>query len=311
MPSGSARPEAAVFAPSPLLEIVLEPAPEEEVHLHAGGQGFWIARMMSSLGVKVRLCATFGGETGAVIRSVVEQMDLGLRAVDSGVANGCTIEDRRSGEVVEVIRKPPGRLGRHELDDLYGIMLVESMAAGLAVLGGHDNFEELLDASVYERLARDLRANGCFVIADLSGEAMEAVLAGGLDVLKVSSDELQEMGLVKRSSPEELRRAMKELHKKGAGHVVVTRAEEGVIALLDERVVELPAPELEAVDPRGAGDSLTGGLAAGIARGDDLAGALRLGVAAGALNATRHGLASGTREEIERLAERVEVTDES
>lgn len=263
--------------------------------------------MMNALGVRVRLCSAFGGETGFAVRSMIEEMNVGLRAVESAVANGCTIEDRRSGEVVEVIRRAPGRLGRHELDDLYGIMLVESMAATLAVLGGHDNFDELLDVSVYERLARDLRANGCFVVADLSGEAMEAALAGGLNVLKVSSDELREMRLVTKPTPAAIRRAMKGLQEKGADNVVVTRAAEGVIALVDGRVVELTAPELQPVDPRGAGDSLTGGLATGVARGDDLVEALRLGVAAGALNATRHGLASGTREEIERLAESVEV----
>ena len=44
-----------------------------------------------------------------------------------------------------------------------------------------------------------------------------------------------------------------------------------------------------------------------LARGTPMIEALRLGTAAGALNATRRGLGSGTRQEIERLARHVTV----
>lgn len=66
---------------------------------------------------------------------------------------------------------------------------------------------------------------------------------------------------------------------------------------------------MQRVDHRGAGDSMTAGLAAGVARALPWADALRLGAAAGALNVTRHGLATGERSAIDALAERTQVAD--
>ena len=58
-----------VFAPTAMLTVTIErPADEVELHLHAGGQGVWQARMIRSLGVPVTLCAAVGGEIGTVLR---------------------------------------------------------------------------------------------------------------------------------------------------------------------------------------------------------------------------------------------------
>ena len=79
-------------------------------------------------------------------------------------------------------------------------------------------------------------------------------------------------------------------------------AEEPALALVDGAILVIEPPRLEAADHRGAGDSLTAGVAATLARGGDLIEGLRVGAAAGALNVTRRGLATGKRPEIERLA---------
>jgi 1-phosphofructokinase len=87
--------------------------------------------------------------------------------------------------------------------------------------------------------------------------------------------------------------------------VEVTRAEHPALEHPDDTIATVEVPTFEPLDHRGAGDSMTAGIAAGLAEGASLADAIRLGAAAGTLNVTRRGLASGERSAIQQLAERV------
>lgn len=51
------------------------------MHFHAGGQGFWVARMIARLGVPVALCGPLGGESGTVLGSLVRAEGVELLAV--------------------------------------------------------------------------------------------------------------------------------------------------------------------------------------------------------------------------------------
>ena len=304
----SDRPRVCVFAPSPLLAVSVESKGHDQpdIHIHAGGQGPWIANMLTVLGAQAVLCGPFGGETGAALRDLLARDLTEVRAVDSAGSNGCMLEDRRSGEPVCVADMPAAELDRHENDNLYNETLSAGLEAGLTVLSGPSD-GGAVSADIYRRISADLAALGTTVVADLSGDALSAALDGGLSVLKVSHDDLIEDGRAKSDDVDDLTTAMRELAERVTQIVVLTRAGDPSLALLDGRIVEVHVPRLQPVDHRGAGDSLTAGLAAALAGGADHEDALRLAAAAGAVNVTRHGLASGQRQTIEQLAERVEI----
>ncbi len=303
-----------MFAPSPLVTVTIEQGADDEhldeIHLHAGGQGFWIARLLAELDLDVVLCGSFGGETGLVARTLIAEEDLVIKGITTAGSNGAYVHDRRSGERVVTAQMPPAALGRHEVDELYGVTLVAALEADVTVLGGGVGGDLVVSADVYRRLAVDVRANGGRVVADLSGEPLAAVLEGGVDVLKVSHEELCREGRSRGDDTESLVAAMRALVDAGAESVVVTRAEEPALALVDGELMTVTPPRLEAHDARGAGDSLTAGIAAAVARGEGVGAGLGLGAAAGALNVTRRGLATGRREEIEQLARHVTVARE-
>ncbi|MBX6357572.1 MAG: phosphofructokinase, partial [Micromonosporaceae bacterium] len=296
-----------VFAPSPQLTVTIEQLGEEpDVHLHPGGQGVWQARMITSLGVSVTLCAALGGEIGRVLRPLIEAEGIDLQVVGGNAGNGVYVHDRRQGKRVVLAESPGDPVPRHVMDELYGLALTHGLHADLSLLSGPAS-ERVVDTDTYRRLASDLSGNGVRVIADLSGAYLDCVLEGGVSFLKISDEELIRDGRARDDSEAELIRAVRELRAQGAATIVASRADRPALALLHDDLVEVVLPKLEPADSRGAGDSMTAGAAAVLASGGDLATAIRTGAAAGALNVTRRGLGTGRVDLIERLMERVEL----
>jgi 1-phosphofructokinase len=296
-----------IFAPAPQLTITIEAtAGGDDIHLHAGGQGIWQARMITSLGVPVTLCTSLGGETGRVLRPLLAGDRTDLRVVKGGASNGAYVHDRRGGSREQVAETPGEPMARHELDELYSLALSEGLNASVCLLSGPAE-PRIAPADTYRRLAGDLRRNGARVAADLTGDHLAAVLDGRPTFVKVSHEELISDGRAKGDEPDQIVQAMRELHAGGAESVVVSRADQPALALLEGEVFEVIMPKLEPADPRGAGDSMTAGVSAVLARGGDIAEAVRTGAAAGALNVTRHGLGSGRADAIKNMIGHIEL----
>lgn len=292
---------AMVFAPAPQLTVTIERFSDtDELHVHPGGQGIWQARMLRLLEVPVTLCAALGGEVGTVLEPALAGENLTLRLVKRESTSGWYVHDRREGQREEVAAGHGHPLTRHEVDELYGLALAEGLRASVTVLSGTPD-QATVPADLYRRLSADLRANGGRVVADLSGDQVRAALEGGLFFLKVSHEEALEDGHAKGESRDEMVRALRSLHDAGAENVVISRAAEPALALLDGDVYEIGLPKLETAETRGAGDSMTAGVASVLAKDGDLLDAVRTGAAAGALNVTRHGLGTGRAEAIAEL----------
>ncbi len=304
-PEGSAgRPtppcRIAVVAPSLQLSVTLEHlAGEEELHVHAAGQGFWVARMLTHLDVEPVLCAPVGGETGVAIRALLGGL-AGPGLVPCSAHNGAYLHDRRDGERTAIAEIRSHRLGRHAEDELVSAAIAEGLQAAAVVVCG-SNLDANVDPEMFERVCRDVRTGGAIVVADLSGDELRSALRGGVDLLKVSHEELQRDGWAATDDEEALFGAIGDLREAGARDVVVTCGARALIAALGSHRWRVTPPSMTVVDGRGAGDSMTAALAACAARGMDIVETLRLATAAAALNVTRHGLASGHRGAIEAL----------
>jgi 1-phosphofructokinase len=174
---------------------------------------------------------------------LLQDEQLRLRAVPVGAASGAYVHDRRSDQRHEWWRAPLGPLGRHEVDELYTDTLAAALERGMCMLTGTHRQGSVLPDSTYTRLASDLRANEVSVLCDLQGDPLCAALEGGIDLVKISHDELVEDGWATGDEVAEIVEGMRRLCHAGTREVVVSRAKGGALALLDGVVLEAPRPK--------------------------------------------------------------------
>ena len=277
----------------------------DDIHVHPGGQGFWIARMLRTLGEEPVLVGTVGGEIGQVLNGLVPAWGIESALVEVETPSPGYIHDRRSGKRETLADQAARRLDRHEIDELYGKVLEVAIAAGACVMTSAPT----VGADVYKRLGADLASSGVRVIGDFHGEGLVAFLEGGpIELLKVSHEDLASDGWEVGDETAVIA-ALERLGEMGAQDVVISRADQPAMAHISGTVYQAAPPALEVVDHMGAGDSMTAGLAAARLRGLGPADALKLASAAGAANVTRHGLGSGSADLIAALADQVDVAE--
>jgi 1-phosphofructokinase len=303
------RPRAAVFGPDPLLSIAIEARGQaDEVHMHAAGQGVWVARMAAELGAWPVLCSLVGGETGTTLRSLLDFLPGERRLVATSSPNGCYVVDRRDGErrVLAASLRPAPQ--RHELDDLVAATCAAALGTAVLVVCNPyppDDFPN----EVYDTVVANVRAEGVPVIVDLSSPRLDHTLSYCPDLVKLNDWELAEYVRGPVDGPRALTGARRLLDA-GARAVAVTRAEAPILVVSgDEEPFEIVPPSFPRGFREGCGDSMTGAVAAGMARGLSLREALVLGAAAGSGNFLRHGLGTGKRAAVEELARRVAVRE--
>jgi 1-phosphofructokinase len=307
-PTDNRRP-VTVFGPNPILGITIERrgADEDDIHVHPGGQGVWVARMAGEMGAYPILCGFCGGETGQLLRPLLDELPGETRLVETTVANGSWVIDRRSGGremIAHAWSDPPTR---DEIDDLFSVTTASALSSEVLVVCGPVP-PESLPIELYGQLVKDVRAHGPKVVVDLSPPRLESALEGEPDIVKADEWQLAQITGEDTREPEAFRKAAEAVLERGAGAVIATRGADPVLVLTkDGRAWELVPPVFEEGDADGSGDSMVGTLAAALARGLDFEDALRLGAAAGATNSLRHGLGTGTRPVVEDLVQRVEL----
>ena len=155
------------------------------------------------------------------------------------------------------------------------------------------------------RSARQAGSRVVFDVVAPSGRALSPDDVAGVlpevDYFVPNDDEAA--ALTGESDP---RRQVESLLELGAGTVVVTMGERGLVAASRDETIELPAPRVDVVEPSGAGDAFAAGLVYGLLQGWALSRCLEFAAVIGASACTSLGCTAGlfTRAEADAYLEK-------
>jgi ribokinase len=110
-----------------------------------------------------------------------------------------------------------------------------------------------------------------------------------IDILTPNQTEAEQLVGFSITSSTDTERAAIALYKRGVKHIIVTMGSEGAIALIDRKLIQIPAFAVKAIDTTAAGDAFNGAFAAALDQGKSWEEALQWGVGAGAIAATQLG----------------------
>lgn len=215
----------------------------------AGGKGLNVARVAQAQGADVVAITTVGGTTGEEFSG--ELAGSGVRHVLVPVAaatrRSIALVDEALGDTT-IVNERGVNPSAAEWQTVLDAVAEAARSAGVLVISG--SLPPGAPDDLLARLIRIGRDAGAIVIADTSGPALLQAADAGASVLKPNQAELAEAtGL---DDPLE---GARELLRRGAGLILLSRGADGMLAITGDAVVRSSLPAALSGNPTGAGDA--------------------------------------------------------
>ena len=228
----------------------------------AGGKGVNVARVLAQQGIPATVLACVGGSVGEEFARELSSAGLANRLVWTDVPTRVsrTIHETTAGRATVLneagVRPSP--------DAVLALADLVDTLAGLSVLVIAGSLPPGLDETIVADLIARARRRGAATVVDASGAVLLAAADAGATLLKPNAEELRTTAAPDSRGPVEAARALLD---RGAGTVVVTRGDEGMLAIDRRGVRRARLARVLRGNPTGAGDAATAALAARLSTG--------------------------------------------
>jgi tagatose 6-phosphate kinase len=275
-----------------------------EVRAWPGGKGLHAAMCAATLGERVRLAGLVDASHRREFSDVLGACGVEFHAIETpGPLRTCLAIRDRSGRITEILEPGPS-IDAEMCSRTIRAVVTACRDASVAVLSG--SLPPGMSSSTYSELVSEF--SNTRVLVDASGDLLRNAIEAGPYGIKPNRAEAEALTGATIDSPAAAARAARGLVTRGIRLVVISLGADGAVACWNNHVYYFAPPRVAAVNAVGAGDCLTGALAAGLARGDDIIDAVRLAVAAGTAKALSPETGLVRRANIDTLVAAIRVT---
>ena len=254
-------------------------------HVHAGGKGINVTRVLAAHGARSRAVLPVGGDDHQLL-DMLTAAGVEFVSVPVLATARCNIAVTEPDGTVTKINAPGQPLSERELDACATAVLACADGATWIVAGGSLPFG--VPDTWYADLIDRLRPSGVAVAVDTSGPALAAAIKAGPALVKPNREELAAAVGGQLDTLGDVAAAATELHRAGAGTVLASLGRDGAVLVSAAGAWHGETPVVASSGAVGAGDAMLAGFLYGGAGGpDSLAVGLAWGAAAAALPGSR------------------------
>jgi 6-phosphofructokinase 2 len=266
-----------------------------------GGGGINVARVATRLGGDVKALYPRGGETGSLLRRLIDAEGIASLAVHVAgeTREDITIYEEDSGKQFRLVFPGPELSAAEWRECLAAIGSLKGSPAYFVASG---SLPPGVPEDFYAHAARAAKDCGAKVIVDTSGPALERALDGGVFLIKPNLRELRQLTGRSLDDQASCIEAARQLVDAGGTEIVaLSLGHNGALFVTAEGAWHAPALEVKLVSAVGAGDSFVGALTWSLAAGHGLEEAFCHALAAGSAALLTSGTELSRAEDVLRL----------
>ncbi len=273
----------------------------ESEALYCGGKGINVSSVLKELGIESIATGFLAGFTGKEIEDTLNAKGIQTDFVHLESGFSRINVKIRSDEETDINTKGP-KISDYDIHLL--IKKLENIKSDdVLVLSG--SAPKNADDTIYAKILSKVAKSGAMTVVDTTKKKLLNTLEYQPFLVKPNIHELMETFNAKISTLHDVEKYAIKLQNLGAKNVLVSMGDKGsVLFSEDKQVIIQSAPNGEAVNTVGAGDSMVAGFIAGYLKTKDYKYALKLATACGSATAFSEGL--GKQNEIHRMLDLIE-----